>query len=150
LNGSEKVDSYKWLLTERVGTPKRIYGYLGPKFMELVMMSHHFTRGTYLSYASPQMAKMGRAAMLLLWPFDKGLKKAAGKMLRNPLHLFKRAHFQTILFIQPVDFMQDGRQNMCDGCPDITVFNNELVWSCRLEELKNFGTFLRSVEKAVP
>jgi hypothetical protein len=39
---------------------------------------------------------------------------------------------------------------MCDGCPDITVFNNELVWSCRLEELKNFGTFLRSVEKAVP
>jgi hypothetical protein len=88
--------------------------------------------------------------MLLLWPFDRALKRAAGTMLRNPLNLFKRAHFQTILFIQPVDFMQDGRQSMCDGCPDITVHNNDLVWSCRLEELKSFGTFLRSVEKDVP
>jgi hypothetical protein len=150
LNGTEKVDSYKWLLTERVGTAKKIYGYLGPKFMELVMTAHHFTRGTYLSYASPGMARMGRAAMLMLWPFDRALKRAAGMMLRNPLNLFKRAHFQTILFIQPVDFMQDGRQSMCDGCPDITVHDNELVWSCRLEELKSFGTFLRSVEKDVP
>ena len=150
LNGTEKVDSYKWLLTERVGTTKKIYGYLGPKFMELVMTSHHFAKGTYLSYASPGMARMGRAAMLLLWPFDRALKRAAGTMLRNPLNLFKRAHFQTILFIQPVDFMQDGRQSMCDGCPDITVHNNDLVWSCRLEELKSFGTFLRSVEKDVP
>jgi hypothetical protein len=52
---------------------------------------------------------------------------------------------QTIMFIQPVDFMEDGRQSMCDGCPDITVWGDELVWSCRLEELKQFGTFLRTV-----
>jgi hypothetical protein len=36
---------------------------------------------------------------------------------------------------------------MCDGCPDITVHNGELVWSCRMEELKQFGTFLRTAEK---
>ena len=40
---------------------------------------------------------------------------------------------QSIMFIQPVDFMQDGRQSMCDGCPDITVHEDKLVWSCRLE-----------------
>ena len=49
------------------------------------------------------------------------------------------------MFIQPVDFMATGEQSMCDGCPDITVYNDELVWSCRMEELKSFGTFLRSV-----
>lgn len=147
LNGTEKVDSYKWMLTERVGTKKRIYGYLGPKFMELVMMTHHFFNGTYLSYASPATSKMGRASMLFLWPFDKGLRKAALNMLKNPLRLFLKAHLQTILFIQPVDFMEDGRQSMCDGCPDITVWNGDLVWSCRLEEPKQFGMFLRSVPK---
>ena len=52
---------------------------------------------------------------------------------------------QSVLFIQPVDFMKNGEQSMCDGCPDITVWNGELVLSCRLEEQKKFGTFLRSV-----
>jgi organic radical activating enzyme len=148
LNGTEKADAYKWLLTERVGTKKKIYGYLGPKFLELVMTFHHFTKGTYLSYASPGTAKMGRSTLLLLWPFDKRLRKAAARFLKNPFNLFTRAHLQTIMFIQPVDFMKDGRMSMCDGCPDITVHNGELVWSCRLEELKQFGTFLRSTEKS--
>jgi len=148
LNGTEKVDSFKWLLTERIGTKKKIYGYAGPKFLELVMVAHHLFKGTYLSYASPRTTRMGRAAMLLLWPFDKGLRKALVNMLKNPFRIFKKAHMQTIMFIQPVDFMQDGRQSMCDGCPDITVWNDDLVWSCRLEEQKMFGTFLRSVPKS--
>jgi hypothetical protein len=147
LNGTEKVDSYKWLLTERIGTKKKIYGYVGPKFMELVMTWNHLTKGTYLSYATPSMSGMGRAAMLFLWWMDKGLRKAAASMLKNPFRIFKKAHLQTILMIQPVDFMPDGRQSMCDGCPDITVYNDDLVWSCRLEEMKNFGGFLRSVNK---
>ena len=147
LNGTEKVDSFKWLLSERVGTKKKIYGYLGPKFMELTMMTNHFFKGTYLSYASPKTNKRGRAAMLLLWPFDKGLRKAAVNMLKNPFRIFKKAHLQTVMFIQPVDFSEDGRQSMCDGCPDITVWNDDLVWSCRLEEQKQFGQFLRSVPR---
>ena len=147
LNGTEKVDSFKWLLTERVGTKNKIYGYLGPKFMELVMTTHHFFKGKYLSYASPATAKMGRSTMLLLWPFDKKIRKALGSMMKNPFRIFKKAHLQTIMFIQPVDFMPDGRQSMCDGCPDITVHNDELVWSCRLEEVMSFGGFLRSVPK---
>lgn len=145
LNGSEKVDSFKWLLTERIGTTKKLYGYVGPKFMELVMTANHLFKGTYLSYAAPKDCKKGRAALLLLWPFDKGLRKALLRMLKNPFRLLKKAHFQSILFIQPVDFLQDGRQSMCDGCPDITVWNDDLVWSCRLEEIKTFGTFLRTV-----
>ncbi|MEG8947954.1 radical SAM protein [Rosettibacter firmus] len=147
LNGTEKVDSFKWLLTERIGTKGKIYGYAGPKFLELVMIAHHFFKGTYLSYASPKITRRGRSAMLFLWPVDKGIRKALIKMLKNPLQIFKKAHMQTIMFIQPVDIMKDGRQSMCDGCPDITVWNGDLVWSCRLEEQKMFGTFLRSVPK---
>ena len=147
LSGTEKVDSFKWLLTERVGTKEKIYGYPGRKFLELMMITHHFITGKYLSYASTANSKMGRAALLLLWPFDNGIRKAAIEMLKNPLRLLKRTYLQSILFIQPVDFMQDGRQSMCDGCPDITVWNDDLVWSCRLEEVKSFGSFLRSVQK---
>ncbi|PIW69759.1 MAG: radical SAM protein, partial [Ignavibacteriales bacterium CG12_big_fil_rev_8_21_14_0_65_30_8] len=108
----------------------------------------HFFKGTYLSYASPKLSKMGKSIFLIA-PFDKATRRTAKKYLlsclKNPLNIFRRLHLQTIMFIQPVDFGIDGEQNMCDGCPDITVWNDKLVWSCRLEEQKQFGTFLKSV-----
>jgi len=147
LNGTVKPDSFKWLLTERVGTKNKIYGYLGPKFLELMMTVHHYFKGTYLSYASPSLSKKGRSTLLFLWPFDKGLRSALKNFLKNPLRLFKKAHLQTIMFIQPVDFTEKGEQNMCDGCPDITVYKDELVWSCRMEEQKQYDNWLRTVPK---
>ena len=148
LNGTEKPDSYKWLFTERVGTKKKILGYLGPKFLELVQTQYHLWKGTYLAYASPNFTKLGKTVFLFSL-LDKGARQAAKNYLKtvikNPLNLFRRMHYQTVLMIQPVDFLQDGRQNMCDSCPDITVWNNTLVWSCRLEELKEFGSFARTV-----
>jgi hypothetical protein len=157
LNGTEDPSAFKWMLTERIGTKEKIYGYVGPKFIELMMAVYHFFQDTYLSYASPKTLQAGRSATMLLWPFDKKLrgitKKYLGALLRNPFRIFKKLHMQSIMFIQPVDFMVDGGQSMCDGCPDITVHEDKLVWSCRLEELKHFGTFLRTVpkkEKSVP
>ncbi len=147
LNGTVKPDSFKWMLTERVGTKDRIFGYVGPKFMELMMTVHHFFKGTYLSYASPSLTQKGRASMMFLWPFDKGIRKAAFKYFANPFRIFKKAHMQTVMFIQPVDFMENGEQSMCDGCPDITVYKDKLVWSCRMEEMKQHGVWLNSVPK---
>lgn len=147
LNGTVKPDSYKWLLSERVGTKDTIYGYLGPKFLELMMTVHHFFKGTYISYASPSLTKKGRSTLLFLWPFDKGLRGALKTFLSNPFRIFKKTYLQSIMFIQPVDFTEKGEQNMCDGCPDITVFEDELVWSCRMEEQKQYGTWLRTVPK---
>jgi hypothetical protein len=151
LNGTEDPSAFKWLLTERIGTKDKIYGYVGPKFLELMMTVYHFFKNRYLSYASPKTLETGRSAVFLLWPFDKKLRQITGRylgaLLRNPFRIFKRLHMQSIMFIQPVDFMVDGAMSMCDGCPDITVHEDKLVWSCRLEELKNFGTFLKSVPK---
>jgi hypothetical protein len=52
------------------------------------------------------------------------------------------------MVIQPIDVLPDGRQNMCDGCPDMTVWDGRLAWSCRLEECLHFGQFVRTVPKA--
>jgi hypothetical protein len=110
LNGTEKPDSFKWLLTGRIGTKDRIYGHVGPRFMEWAQVVHHLFRGKYLAYVSP-----------------------------------KPLHFQSVMFIQPADILADGRQNMCDGCPDMTVWQDGLAWSCRLEEPMRYGSFVRMV-----
>ncbi len=154
LNGTEQPDALKWLLSERIATKDRIYGYVGPKFVELLMSCYHFRHDRYLSYVSPLATRTGRLAMFLLWPFDRSMRKITSRylatLLRNPFKIFQRVYLQSITFIQPVDCMVDGRQSMCDGCPDMTVHNGNLVWSCRMEELHQFGTFLRTVPKKEP
>jgi MoaA/NifB/PqqE/SkfB family radical SAM enzyme len=150
LNGTEKADSFKWLLSGRIGTKENIFGYVGPKFLEIMQTFHHLFKGRYLAYAKPQLTRLGKS-MLLLSPLDKKVRKIAknylGSVFANPYSLFKRLHYQSVMIIQPVDFMPNGGQNMCDGCPDITIYNNELVWSCRMEELKHFGCWVRTVPK---
>ena len=150
LNGTEKPDSFKWLLSGRIGTKERIHGYVGPKFMEMMQTMNHLLYGRYLAYAKPSLSSLGRS-MMLLSPFDRGLRSIAGNylssFLTNPLRMFKGVHYQSVMIIQPVDFLENGYQNMCDGCPDMTLYNGELVWSCRMEELKHFGTWARTVPR---
>jgi organic radical activating enzyme len=150
LNGSEKPDSFKWLLTGRLGSKGEIFGYVGPKFMEIMQTFHHLFTGRYLAYSKPEQTRLGKT-MMIFSLVDKGMRAITANFLKavlaRPWKLFRRVHYQSVMIIQPVDFLPNGAQNMCDGCPDVTVWNGELVWSCRMEELKNFGTWVRSVPK---
>lgn len=146
LNGSEKPDSFKWLLTGRLGTKQKIYGYMGAKSIEAIQMFNHLLYGKYLAYASPKDTRRGKS-ILLLSAFDKKLRKAFKNFYKNPFNVFRKLYYQSVMIIQPVDFLQDGRQNMCDGCPDITVWNGQLVWSCRMEEQLNFGMNVKTYPK---
>jgi pyruvate-formate lyase-activating enzyme len=148
LNGTEKPDDFKWLLSCRLGNTERIFGYAGSKFMELVQTFNHLLKGRYLGYVRPESAGWGKRTFLLS-PFDAGIREISKRylksMLINPALLFNKLYLQSVMIIQPIDFMENGLQNMCDGCPDMTVWDGKLAWSCRLEELKQFGTWVRTV-----
>ncbi len=146
LNGTERPDSFKWLLSNRLGTRSRIYGYAGRKMIEMAQVLHHLQTGRYMAYAPPAVHRRGRS-LLWLWPFDRGIRRAFFRALRSPSLLFRRLHLQSIMIISPVEVLADGRQDMCDGCPDMTVWEGDLAWSCRLEECRHFGQFTRTVPK---
>lgn len=152
LGGTRDPKSFKWTLATRVGEPERIYGYLGPKFMEAVQVAHHAVAGTWLAYGHPWLLGQGRATLGLFAPVDPRTRAALGRwtaeVARHPAKARHRLHVQSIAFIQPIDMMPDGEANMCDGCPDMTVHEGKLVWSCRLDEVKRHGTFLRCVPRA--
>lgn len=158
LNGTVQPETFKWLLAMRVGTRKRIHGYLGAKFMELSQAGYHALTGRYMSYAPPAALEAGRSLMIggLGLGIDAGLRRTAGRWARSflddPLDALGTQHLQAVVCIQPIDLDEDGRDNMCDGCPDMTVHEGKLVWSCRLEEYKQFGGLLSAVPagKAAP
>jgi hypothetical protein len=151
LNGTEKADSLKWLLTTYLGTNQEVVGYAGPRFMELAQSLHHWRHGRFLAYLPPSVLRHGRTIAATTWPFDAGIRAGLGRYLsgvaRRPLRPFPRLYLQSVMIIQPVDILPDGRMNMCDSCPDITVHEGELVWSCRLEERKAYGGFARGVPR---
>lgn len=153
LAGTEQPDSFKWLFTGRFGSPGddgKVFGYVGPRFMETVQTTHHLMTGRYLAYAPKWMLEQGRAAMTMA-TVDPGMRTVQKNYLKHlathPLDVAKKVHFQTVLIIQPIDVLPDGRQSMCDGCPDVTVHDGKLVWSCRLEEYKKYGGLVQSVPK---
>ncbi|MFZ5477476.1 MAG: radical SAM protein [Myxococcota bacterium] len=152
LGGTKDPHSFKWTLVGRVGDPHHIYGYTGPRFMELIQTGHHAIAGRYLAYSHPALLKQGKGMMLGFAGLDAGVRKAARAFVRNavrhPTAWLKPVYFQSIAFIQPIDMTEAGEANMCDGCPDMTVHEGKLVWSCRLDELKRHGTFLHCVPRA--
>ena len=151
LNGTAKPNSLKWLLGNRIVLDGRSMGYVSPRFMEMVQTVTHLFTGTYLAYAEPKSVSRGKLAAFILGLVDKEMRKIAYNILKsylfNPSSIFKPAYIQSFMIIQPVNFEDDGRQDMCDSCPDITVHDGKLVWSCRMEELNKFGAFVQTVPK---
>ncbi len=146
LNGTEVPDSFKWLGAGYLGTPRRVYGYAGPKLVEIVQMFSHFIRGRYYSCSRP--SKLGVWSWLSwMWLFDRGTRHALLKYLFDMTLLFNKLRFQGIGILQPNDTLPDGRVNMCDGCPDMCVWNGRLVRSCRLEEYLKYGEMIQLVPK---
>jgi hypothetical protein len=149
LGGSILHTSYKWLAGAVIGSKKRVYGSVGRKTMELAQAGHHAWKGTYLAYLST--ARVG-AQVLLLSPWDVMVRHATRNWLkdvmRHPGRLFDGLYIQSIGIIQAPDILPDGRADMCDSCPDMTVYDGKLINSCRMDEYRLFGGFLSVVAKS--
>jgi len=151
LNGTANPDSLKWLMGNRVVLNGKSMGYVSPKFMEMVQTLTHMFSGRYLAYAAPKSVARGKLASFFAGLVDKDMRRIFFRImshtLSRPGNLLRPAYIQSLMIIQPVNFEPDGRQDMCDSCPDITVHDGKLVWSCRLEEVNQFGDFVQTVPK---
>lgn len=149
LNGTEDVSAFKWLVGVRFGNAKKMFGCMDPKLMELAQTAHHAAYKTYLAYTGPGL--MRRAGLLLpVGLFNKSVARVAGSYLADTANWGEPLRLQAIMIIQPCDIQPDGRQSMCDGCPDIIAYKGRLVWSCRVDELEEFGDFVSFGPRETP
>jgi hypothetical protein len=150
LGGTLRSDVPKWLFGNIIGTPATVIGNMGSRSMELLQGFHHLATGRYLSFLSPWLY---RTAQLLfpLAPFDdelrRTLRRYIGDCARNPSRWFRSLHIQTIVVMQPLDVLENGEQDLCDGCPNKTMWHGRLVSECRMEEHLRFGRCLTMARK---
>lgn len=148
LGGSIRHDSYKWLLGAMIGGKHQMYGSVGKKTMEFAQIGHHLTKGRYFAYLTS-----GRIGPRIFWlsHWDKTVREARKNfnrdILRHPGRFFDGIFVQSIGIIQAPDVLPDGRADMCDSCPDITIYDGKFVNSCRMDEYRLFGGFVNVLEK---
>jgi len=148
LGGTVRHDSFKWLAGAVVGSRNRWYGSVGTKTMEVAQAGHHLFRGTYLAYLSN--LQLGLLPFLMA-PWDGSMRRAArnwiGDVFRHPARVLDRVRLQTIGIIQAPDVTPNGQGDMCDSCPDMTVWNGTLINSCRMDEYRLFGDMVSVAER---
>ena len=148
LGGTQRHDSYKWMVSALVGSRHGVYGSVGSRGMEIAQTFHHLFKGTYLAYLSS--TRIGPLTFLL-WPFDPHLRRAFGRRLKElvlrPWRLFSSVRLQSIGIIQAPDIQETGMADMCDSCPDMTVYDGKLINSCRMDEYRLFGGLVTVVDK---
>jgi hypothetical protein len=151
LGGTVRHDSYKWLIGAMIGSKNSLYGSVGAKTMQVAQAGHHLFRGTYLAYMPHMKAT---PLLFLMAPWDRAVRQAVKNWLsdglRHPARLFSRIQVQTIGIIQAPDIQPNGQADMCDSCPDMTVWNGTLINSCRMDEYRLFGGMLSVADKAQP
>jgi molybdenum cofactor biosynthesis enzyme MoaA len=143
MGGSQTQDKITWLVSAQLGTRHKMYGSVGAKVMELFQTVHHLRHDTYVIYSpSNTIPKVAFFLGLL----DKGIRATSGKfwreVLRHPAELFRPLYVQSIGIIQGPDLLEDGRVDMCESCPDMTVWNGKLVYSCRMDEWRLYGNYI--------
>jgi hypothetical protein len=146
LGGTERHDSFKWLIGYMLGTESGgWYGAVGPRTVEFSQAVHHFIKGTYFAYN--RSVNIGRYVMLAAL-FDPNVRRINFRYLANPLRLFyKPVYGQSIGIIQAPDVLADGRVDMCDACPDLTVYKGQLIHSCRMDEWRRWGGYMTQVRE---
>jgi len=151
LGGTVHSHSLKWAIGCRIGSTKKTYGNMGAKSMELIQNIHHAFKGRYLSFTKPSLNRKAKS-MLFFGLFDPELRKAVHKFLlaviKNPVILFKRLYVQNIVIEQPVDILPTGEPDICDGCPNKTIWESRLIPACLLEFYLRYGAPVIAVPKS--
>jgi hypothetical protein len=145
LGGTERHDSFKWLIGFMVGSDDGWIGAVGPRTVEFSQALYHFFHGSYFAYS--RKCGLGRK-VFLAGLFDRDVRRLSRRFFANPFRFFyKPVYGQSIGIIQAPDVLPDGRVDMCDACPDLTVYKGQLIHSCRMDEWRRWGGYMMQVSE---
>jgi hypothetical protein len=137
LPSTESSTDPTWLFAARIATPQKLLGYFSPRLYEFSHKQYRKKTGKYLfisrrnTLKTKQLLKLWYInPMIKIW-FRNILLRVTGKIPNK-----RTLWFQTILLLRGPE-KKGADWDLCAGCPDRIIFNNRLLPSCILEDLKN-------------
>ena len=127
-----ETDEYDptWVFGTRIGNKNGKFGYLSPKFMQFTHERYRKRTGKHLFVSRKHNVKM--MGMFKFFSF-----KSVRKILKEYLFSKKSPeYFQTVLLLRGPE-KKNEQWDLCKSCPDRIIYNERLVPSCILEDLKN-------------
>jgi hypothetical protein len=147
LSGTARPETHKFLIVLYLGSPRKIYGTVGARTVELNEVWTHLRKGRYMAgFPKPKIGKK----IFLLSGLDRDVRKTffryLGAGLKNPARLFDPLYIQCINIQQPNEIL-DGEVNLCDGCLNQMAYKGGLIPSCQLDEYRLYGgPFMEAAE----
>lgn len=144
LGGTTLANSIKWAVGCRIASAKsaKSFGNVGPKTMEILQNTHHLFKRRYLAFTRPSLNRKAKFMVFLGW-FDRELRHAFGSyfktILKHPSFLFRRLYVQSIVVEEPTNLLPTGELDLCDGCPNKTLWKDRLISACILEQYLKYG-----------
>ncbi len=126
-----------WLFGARIAAPQKLLGYFSPRLYRLSHMKYRKKTGKYLFISRKNTLKINQLLkffyikpVMKIW-LRSVLLRVTGKVSNQ-----RTIWFQTILLLRGPE-KKGAEWDLCAGCPDRIIFNNRLLPSCILEDLKN-------------
>jgi MoaA/NifB/PqqE/SkfB family radical SAM enzyme len=136
--GKTRSKGISWLFAGYLSIGNKFFGYSSPKLTEFTTIIRHWLTGKYWFVRPKKDYIFPKTFLLFLGLFTGKFWKTLKFIITNPKLLFKKAHLMTMLTIQFPGFYK-GKRDLCDGCPDATLYKGRLVPSCLLEEVIKYG-----------
>ncbi|MBN2342130.1 MAG: radical SAM protein [Deltaproteobacteria bacterium] len=153
LGGTANSGVLKWAMGNHVCRDGKRLGNLGPASVRLLQRAAKKLVGRYVSHISPKISRNAWVTFLFAL-VDKHVRRTLWKhvstAVTKPLKLLRKLNLQTFIVMQPMDFLPTGGQDHCKGCPNMTVYQGQLVRGCELESYLSHGGPFITVPKRLP
>ncbi len=124
-----------WLFYVAILHQNRIIGHLDSKFFAK-LHSIFYKNGYYYFPVDGNKIQLFKFLKLLKDPTPAKIVLSYLKsIIKNPTSILKPLRIQVLMILNTPQFTQQG-WDICDGCPDAMLYQNQLVPSCLLERIK--------------
>lgn len=130
-------DSPTWLFSISVGFKDSELGFFDGKLYRNIELRHYKKTGRYLITKIGNKISIMQLLKLINYScVRKIFKNYIVSIVKNPGRIRENIYLQRHLILRGPKFTDNNKRDLCDGCPDAMFYNNKLVPSCILEEIK--------------
>jgi len=126
-----------WLFSISVCFKDSDIGFFDGKFEEYIESRYYKRKGKYLITKIGNDISVFKLAKLIKYKCVRNiLKNYITTLIKNPSKIKEDTFIQRTLILRGPKLTSNGERDLCAGCPDAMFYNNKLVPSCILEEIK--------------